>query len=77
MANVMNRYAENALGRFYVDDECIDCDQCREIAPGIFQRGDVSGHSFVVRQPETPEEEALCQEAMANCPVEAIGDNGL
>jgi len=28
------------------------------------------------KQPTTPEEEALCKEAMAGCPVEAIGNNG-
>jgi ferredoxin len=77
MANVANKYAENALGRFYIDDQCIDCDQCRELAPDIFKRDDVSGYSYVFRQPERPDEEALCQEAMENCPVEAIGDNGL
>jgi ferredoxin len=72
MANVTNKCAENALGRFYVDDQY---DQCREIAPDIFRRDDVSGHSYIFRQPETPDEEALCQEAMENCPVEAIGDD--
>ena len=77
MANVENRYAENALGGFYVDDQCIDCDQCRDIAPDIFKRDDATGHSYVFRQPETPDEEVLCQEAMEDCPVEAIGDNGL
>ena len=77
MANVINKYAENAVGRYYVDHQCIDCDQCRETAPDIFHRDEITGHSFVYRQSETPDEEALCQEAMVNCPVEAIGDNGL
>jgi ferredoxin len=76
MADVANKYAENAVGRYYVDDQCIDCDQCRETAPDIFRRDEVTGRSYVFRQPETPEEEALCQEAMQNCPVEAIGDDG-
>jgi len=76
MAKVANKYAENAGGRFYVDDQCIDCDQCREIASDIFGRDEATGHSYVYRQPETPDEETLCLEAMENCPVEAIGDNG-
>jgi len=76
MADATNKYPENVLGRYYVDDQCIDCDQCRENAPKSFTRDDVTGHSFVFYQPETPEEEALCQAAMQNCPVEAIGDNG-
>jgi Leucine Rich repeats (2 copies)/4Fe-4S single cluster domain of Ferredoxin I len=32
--------------------------------------------AHVFRQPITPEEEALCKEAMEGCPVEAIGNNG-
>ena len=77
MADVANKYAENTLGRFYVDDQCIDCDQCREIAPNIFKRDDATGHSYVFRQPETSDEEALCQQAMEDCPVEAIGNDGV
>jgi ferredoxin len=76
MSEVANKYPENAVGRYYVDDQCIDCDQCRETAPDIFRRDEATGHSYVFRQPETPEEEALCQEAMLSCPVEAIGDDG-
>jgi ferredoxin len=76
MAVLENRFTENVAGRYYVDDQCIDCDQCRETAPDIFRRDDATGHSFVFHQPETPEEEALCQQAMADCPVEAIGDDG-
>ncbi|MFY9987207.1 MAG: ferredoxin, partial [Chthoniobacterales bacterium] len=34
------------------------------------------GYSYVFKQPTTPEEEALCKEAMGGCPVEAIGNNG-
>jgi ferredoxin len=76
MADITNKYPENVPGRYYVDDQCIDCDQCRETAATSFTRDEMSGHSFVFHQPETPEEEALCQAAMQNCPVEAIGDNG-
>jgi len=32
MADVANKYAENVPGKFYVDDQCIDCDLCRETA---------------------------------------------
>jgi ferredoxin len=76
MADVTNRYPENVLGRYYVDDQCIDCDQCRQVAPLNFARNDEQGHSYVLKQPETPEEESQCQEAMLNCPSEAIGDDG-
>jgi ferredoxin len=52
------------------------CHLCRETAPANFKRNDDGGHSFVYKQAESPEEEALCKEAMEGCPVEAIGDNG-
>jgi ferredoxin len=77
MADPANKYSENANGKFYVDDQCIDCDLCRETAPANYQRNDDGGHSYVSKQPETPEEEALCREAMEGCPVEAIGEDGV
>ena len=76
MADAANKYAENVAGKFYVDDQCIDCDLCRETAPANFKRNDDGGHSYVYKQPESPEEEALCKEAMEGCPVEAIGSDG-
>ena len=45
--------------------------------PGQLPRNDAGGHSFVVRQPEGPAQEAACAAAMEECPVEAIGDDGL
>jgi ferredoxin len=76
MAEIENKYPENIEGKIYVDDQCIDCDLCRETAPDNFTRDDDEGYSYVYKQPTTPEEEALCQEAIEGCPVEAIGDNG-
>ena len=76
MADIANKYAENVSGNFYVDDQCIDCDLCRETAPVNFTRSDEGGYSYVFKRPTTPEEEALCKEAMEGCPVEAIGNNG-
>jgi ferredoxin len=76
MADVANRYPENIAGKFYVDNQCIDCDLCRETAPDNFKRNEDGGYSFVYKQPESPEEEARCKEAKEGCPVEAIGDNG-
>ena len=76
MADSANKYPENVPGKFYVDDQCIDCDLCRETAPANFKRNDDGGHSYVYKQPETPDEEGLCKEAMEGCPVEAIGSDG-
>jgi ferredoxin len=76
MADIANKYPDNVTGKYYVDNQCIDCDLCRETAPANFTRNDDGGYSFVFKQPSTPEEEAQCKEAKEGCPVEAIGDNG-
>jgi ferredoxin len=62
MASKEDRYAENLAGAFYVDDQCIDCDACRDCAPDFFRRHDEGGYSYV--------------DALDGCPVEAIGDDG-
>ena len=76
MADIDSKYEDNANGKFYVDDQCIDCDLCRETAPDNFTRQEDGGYSYVYKQPENDEEAALCEEAMEGCPVEAIGDDG-
>jgi ferredoxin len=76
MADVANKYPESVPGKYYVDNQCIDCDLCRETAPDNFKRNDDGGYSFVYKQPASPDEEARCKEAKEGCPVEAIGDNG-
>jgi ferredoxin len=76
MAALVNKYPDNVAGKYYVDDQCIDCDLCRETAPDNFTRNEDGGYSRVYRQPTTSEEEALCKEAMEGCPVEAIGNDG-
>jgi ferredoxin len=77
MAVFANRYPENVAGKFYVDDQCIDCDLCRETAPDNFTRNEDGGYSYVYKQPTSPDEETLCKEAMEGCPVEAIGSDGV
>ena len=77
MAQYSNKYPDNVAGKFYVDDQCIDCDLCRETAPDNFTRNEDGGYSYVYKQPTSPQEEALCKEAMEGCPVEAIGQDGV
>jgi ferredoxin len=77
MADLKSRLTQNAPGRWYVDSNCIDCDLCRETAPGVFRRDEDGGYSTIFHQPETEEEMKLAQEAKEGCPVEAIGDDGL
>ena len=76
MADPNDRVAENVPGKYYVDSQCIDCDVCRDTAPDNFTRSDENGYSYVYKQPEDDDEFALCEEALAACPVEAIGNDG-
>ncbi len=76
MATKEDKYENNVTGKYYCDTECIDCDLCRETASDNFKRDEDGGYSFVYKQPENEEEESLCAGAMADCPVEAIGDDG-
>ena len=76
MADIEDKNSENVEGKFYVDEQCIDCDLCRETAPDNFEREEDEGYSYVDKQPENDEEFELCMEALEGCPVEAIGDDG-
>jgi ferredoxin len=76
MANRTEKVPENVPGRYYVDRTCIDCDLCRETAPGQFARQDDQGYSYVAHQPGDVAEEAACLAALEECPVEAIGLDG-
>ena len=76
MAEINDKLKDNIRGKFYVDNQCIDCDVCRDTSPKHFTRNDDNGYSFVHKQPETKEDLELCEEAMNACPVEAIGDDG-
>lgn len=65
------RLAENVAGNFYVDNTCIDCDLCRQIAPEVFtSAGD---QSVVYRQPQTPAGELASLKALVTCPTASIG----
>jgi len=71
MANPQHAYAENVSGNFFVDDTCIDCDLCRQIAPSVFE--EASDHSFVAHQPESPAETHRAAMALVACPTASIG----
>jgi ferredoxin len=73
MADQEKKWADNVTGRYFVDEQCIDCDACRTEAPENFTRNDEHGYSYVFRQPANEEEEIHCKAALEACPVEAIG----
>jgi glyoxylase-like metal-dependent hydrolase (beta-lactamase superfamily II)/ferredoxin len=71
MANPAKRLPENVAGDFYVDDSCIDCDACRQIAPTVFR--DHGDQSSVFRQPETDVEVRRALMSIVACPTSSIG----
>ena len=71
MANPALRLASNVPGPFFVDSTCIDCDQCREIAPAVFR--DAANHASVGHQPDSPALVDRALRALVTCPVGAIG----
>ena len=53
MADKAHKWPVNVKGKFYVDEQCIDCDLCRETAPDFFGRNDDGSYSYVRKQPST------------------------
>ena len=76
MADKNDKHPGNVPGKYYTDTQCIDCDLCRQTAPANYASNDEGGYSYVFKQAETPEEEELCKQAMEECPVDAIGEDG-
>jgi glyoxylase-like metal-dependent hydrolase (beta-lactamase superfamily II)/ferredoxin len=71
MASLEKRLPENIPGDFYVDSTCIDCDACRQLAPGVFR--DHGDQSSVYRQPESAAETFRALQALVTCPTGSIG----
>ena len=71
----MGRVEGNVPGSYYVNEQCIGCSICSEIAPENFKTNHDEGYDYVYKQPQSQEEKQLCAEAMDVCPVNAIGDD--
>lgn len=71
MADRSKRFPQNVEGDFFVDSTCIDCDTCRQIAPGVFR--DHGGASSVYHQPRSGEETNRALMALVACPTASIG----
>jgi ferredoxin len=76
---LMNKFEKGVgtlknIGQYYVAEQCIDCDLCRQMAPNTFKRAftGCSGRSIVSAQPSNAREQHLAAEAMDACPVGAI-----
>jgi ferredoxin len=73
MANRKRAVSDNVPGSFFVDDTCIDCDTCRQVAPLTFAAMD--GYSAVHCQPDAPETLAAAAQAIICCPTASIGSD--
>ncbi len=71
MADVNRALDGNVGGNFFVDDTCIDCDLCRQIAPDTFVAQ--AGQSVVSLQPECGAQTLQAQMALVACPTGSIG----
>jgi glyoxylase-like metal-dependent hydrolase (beta-lactamase superfamily II)/ferredoxin len=71
MADRRRIVAENVEGEFFVDETCIDCDTCRQLAPEVFQ--EAPSYSFVHAQPQTAAAERNALRALLACPTGSIG----
>ncbi len=74
MADPSNKVPENVAGPWFVDDECIECGLCLDVAPKNFDLAD-EGHAYVSKQPVGQDEESAVRDAMEQCPVDAIGES--
>jgi glyoxylase-like metal-dependent hydrolase (beta-lactamase superfamily II)/ferredoxin len=72
VAVAARRLPENVPGTFYVDDSCIDCAKCREVAPATFADTD-RGASFVFAQPGDAAARHRALMALVACPTASIG----
>ena len=72
MADADDKVEMNVAGKYYVDSSCIDCDVCRETASDNFLANEDEGYSYVSKQPENDDEEALCEEAKRALPNDPV-----
>ena len=73
----IKKHALTPKGKYYVNQNICIYSCCYDIAPANFKWDGEFPATYVFKQPETPEEEAQCQEAKDWCPVEAIFDDGI
>lgn len=64
--------AQNVPGDLFVDESCIECDTCRELAPDVFGSLE-SGQSFVKAQPSDDAAWRRALQAVVSCPTSSIG----
>lgn len=76
MAEFEDRHPRNAPGKYYMDGTCADCGGCHAILCACIRRDAARCNFYIARQPATPEEINLAEQCVANCPHEAMGNDG-
>ena len=72
----ISKHPLNAPGRYYVDcNTCLDHECCIDTAPNNF-RMDEHFTAYVFKQPTNTEELAQCRQALDECPIDAIHEDG-
>lgn len=71
MADLKKILPGNVNGLFFVDNTCIDCDTCRQLAPEVFT--DSGDYSVVHHQPLDETELRNAARALVACPTGSIG----
>src|SRR6516165_10173397 len=71
MADRRSAVAENIPGDFFVDETCIDCNACCQLAPEVF--ADAGTYSYVYAQPLIGRAERSAVRALLACPTGSIG----
>ena len=62
----------NVPGKYYTTDDCDGCAYCASVAPDNFDYEKTSNTYYVAHQPEDIVQEEFLQEALDDCPVDAI-----
>ena len=71
MADQRKKLDGNIEGLFFVDDTCIDCDTCRQLAPEVFT--DLGDYSIIYKQPSDASEMRTSTQSLLACPTGSIG----
>lgn len=59
-------------GRFWIDDTCIDCKLCNDLAPDNFDADLDNDVHYVCKQPGNADELERVLDAFESCPTESI-----
>lgn len=67
-----DKLPDNVPGNYYVNQYCIDCQLCQDLAPENFACNEEEEYHYISKQPDSPFEELQVLEALESCPAESI-----